>query len=377
MSPRCRLSPVVVLGVLAVTSATTGQSSSTQGKAGTMAPGRTDRYGDPLPPGAVARFGAARLRHVGMVTSVSLSPAGDVLVSTGWDFQLRLWEAATGRPIGACPLDDRCWPRAVFMPDGKAVTTLGSEVIRLVDAHSHREMSRIPVPHDEVSALACSADGQTVASCCDKVVRLVDVRSGQEIRTLTGHKDKVCTVSFAANGRLLASGSSDGTVRLWRMPDGVLLRSVEVCKPVKRGDVSDGVAHVACAPDGTVIALGLGTWQDDEVKASLWDVATGQRLGGLPGRKGQLGIEDLAFAPSGRILAVAGYETPVRLWDLPSRKLLHELPGAQANALCFAPDGRTLACGDNDGRVRLWEVATGQERVRPVGHSRPVRRPRP
>jgi WD40 repeat protein len=64
---------------------------------------RTDDYGDPLPPGAVARLGTMRMRHVARNAvgggCVAFSPDGKTVVSGG-DVGLRAWDVATGKDLG-------------------------------------------------------------------------------------------------------------------------------------------------------------------------------------------------------------------------------------------------------------------------------------
>ena len=59
----------------------------------------------------------------------------------------------------------------------------------------------------------------------DHTVRLWRVADGTLLRTLTGHTDGVRSVAFAPDGALLASASGDRTVRLWRVADGTPLRT--------------------------------------------------------------------------------------------------------------------------------------------------------
>ncbi len=60
---------------------------------------RTDRYGDPLPPGAIRRLGTTRLRHFGSVTGLAFSPNQENLYSIGGDGCLRIWDVGTGKQL--------------------------------------------------------------------------------------------------------------------------------------------------------------------------------------------------------------------------------------------------------------------------------------
>src|SRR4051812_1727237 len=67
------------------------------------APGaRLDRYGDPLPPGAVARLGSLRLVVAAgayAADAVTFSPDGKLLASGGGDTPVSLWDVSTGREV--------------------------------------------------------------------------------------------------------------------------------------------------------------------------------------------------------------------------------------------------------------------------------------
>src|SRR5262245_3525896 len=95
--------PVVRVPVIACLALSLGVAAAA-GERPEMAPApRTDLYGDPLPHGAVARLGSARLRHAGLSDFVLL-PGGKAVLSAGSDRVLRFWDVATGRQARAVKL---------------------------------------------------------------------------------------------------------------------------------------------------------------------------------------------------------------------------------------------------------------------------------
>ncbi len=218
-----------------------------------------------------------------------------------------------------------------------------------------------------VESVAFSRDGKTLASGSDDgTVRLWDVATHQQIgRPLTGHTGGVTSVAFSRDGKTLASGSDDGTVRLW---DVATHRQIggPLTAPTTRAFVFRAVMSVAFSPDGKTLASSRldGTvrlWDVLDGTVRLWDVATHRQIGGPLGHTGS--VSSVAFSRDGKTLAIGSADGTVELWDIATRQQIGDPLTSRTGgvtSVAFSPDGKTLATGNDDGTVRLWDVATSQ-----------------
>jgi len=148
-----------------------------------------------------------------------------------------------------------------------------------------------------------------------------------------------------------------------------------VPEPLRKLVAHSGVVRaVSFSPDGKTLASG-----SFDKTAKLWDVASGQEQATLRGH-GEAhvagsyrtpGINSLAFTADGKILATAGLDGTVKLWDVTARKELRTLRGHSNRVLSIAisPDSKTLASASEDRSLRIWEIASGRQQSILFGHS--------
>jgi hypothetical protein len=309
--------------------------------------GPTDRFGEQLPAGAVARLRTERGRPGDQFTALTFAPDGHSLVSGGQDRIIRVWDLASGKDVQRLEGHNGTVWCLAFAPDGKTLASASEDgTVRLWDVVAGKLLATLGRHGGTAWFVSFAPDGKTLASSSeDGTIRLWDLNSNRETRQLLGHVQGVWPLAYAPDGRALVSGGSDSTIRIWDAATG---KEVRQCLGHQ-----GGVWPLAVAADSkTLVSAG---WQDHTLRQ--WELATGRERCLLrpPG-----GAKYLALSPDCRTVASGGGEEhKVFLWDLALGKQRHRFEGhtGQVLTMAFAPDGKTLASGGADATILIWNVA--------------------
>jgi WD40 repeat protein/transcriptional regulator with XRE-family HTH domain len=213
-----------------------------------------------------------------------------------------------------------------------------------------------------VQALSISPDEQVLATgSWDGTLKLWNLESGA-LLWMGQHSSSVQRLAFTPDGRTLASGGDDAVIHLWEVSTGTHLQTLS--------GQSSPVYALAWSPDGNLLTSGnfdgnMYLWEMQGRQAAHPDTATHI----LTGHRGP--VWSVAFSPDGRILASGSFDQTVKLWDVERLEGRETLTGhtAPVNAVAWSPDGRLLASGSRDQMIWLWEIERGSYRMALHGHT--------
>ena len=301
------------------------------------------RLTDPKLAEKTGRSGYRSSAQRDFVQSLAFSPDGRVLAS-GEYRMVKLWQREPNLPqftLGADPVS-----AMATSADGKWIATAARDnVIRIWDAASGKPVKELPGHTATVSSLRFSPDNTKLASgSADKTIRVWDVAAGK-IFTQTETANEVSAVAWTFGGKQLASAGGDNVIRQWTLPaqaDGEVKPGKEIpghTQPVTclEAFTTDGKQLLSGSRDGSIRHWALD--QNRQVR---------QMDHGAP-------VLAVAVSANGKIFASAGGNS-ARLWSADKGQQVGEMKGDHRARARIAQSEQALAFAKNE--VVYWKAAS-------------------
>lgn len=183
--------------------------------------------------------------------------------------------------------------------------------------------------------------------------RIFAVTDG-EVQRVIKHPRGVRSVAWSSKGEFIVTGDYGGNVRTFNVKTGMELKKITK---------NSNAENIRLSSDDKTLVVSLGAGN-----IRIYDLPSyKERTNFLGVHNG--GIWGMAMSPNDQLVATAGKDTFVNVFDLKKSKVVHKLkhPG-EVNGVAFTPDNKYLATGCQDSSIRIFDVGTGEEEAMYRGH---------
>ena len=205
------------------------------------------------------------------VAAADFSPDGTRIVACAFDGRVAVFNASDGSIVWNQPRHEALAMQASYSPDGRRIASVGQGTLLAITDAATGKLLNSRAGAYSYRVARWSPDGRTLAvGFSNAAVELVEPESLRAIHRLTGHAASVLDAAFHPTRPLLATGSADGTIRLWDTTTGVSLLSIDF----PGGQVSNvayingGRSLVASGQDGRIVIYDMH-WYDRHIVGSL------------------------------------------------------------------------------------------------------------
>ncbi|KAI1499767.1 WD40-repeat-containing domain protein [Biscogniauxia marginata] len=290
----------------------------------------------------------ARPAHTQGSTHCAYTPNGTRLVTVGSNNTIRLYKTGfDGEPTN---IDD-CPEQNVAVAASNEFFIVGSEdgtvsLYSIPDAAFDKFLHRSPLP---IRDIALSPDSKWCAVASDELtVKLVRTDDNTQIRHLREHNKPTKHLAFDTKGTTVALACTDGIVYVYSLDseEPELIRRVDGIIGVLDTE-SEASSKVAWHPDGRAFAVPTPTRNIQVVSKNDWE----KQRAFSNGHNGD--VTALAWSPNGAMLATAGKDKKIIIWDSRNQSIIARHDYANVMDISWHPTDNLVSFTNSDGEVYI------------------------
>ncbi|KAI9800421.1 MAG: hypothetical protein M1833_003307 [Piccolia ochrophora] len=299
-----------------------------------------------------------RPAHTPGPTFLAYTPNGNRLITAGSNNAIRIYTTGSdGEPVNV----DDCQESntAVVASDNFFITGSEDGTVSQYSLHTHsleRMLVRCTLP---IRDIALSPDGQWAAVASDElVVKVVNTEDMDRVLYLRDQPKPVKHLSFDPSGTYLAASCSDGIIYVYSLSseEPKLVKKIDGIIRRLETDVEES-SRVIWHPDGRAFAAPTATRDIQVLSRSDWEK---QRIF-TNGHGGH--VTALAWSPNGALLASAGTDHKILLWETTSQKVIGRYDYSSVMDIAWHPTENLVSFTNSDGEVYIHPDFVPSEHV--------------
>jgi WD40 repeat protein len=306
--------------------------------------------------------------HQDLVESSQFSPDGTRVVTSSRDTTARVWNVSNGECVAVLAGHKAPIRVATYSSDGRYIVTGGNDqMVNIWDVETCQLYCTLEGHNGIIGLAEFSADNRLLITAngdiypekdepVDTSAKVWNVDTRELLFSLSDHTGAISSARFSPNGTTIATGSLDGSAKVWDSQTGSCLFTFLHFEDGDEDDDKDkgNWLLLAFSPDGALLVVGGGA------KVTIWDVIGGKLLSAFQAHFSS--INSISFSPDGSLIATSSLDKSATVWDAKTCKMISRLEGHKGSvtSTIFSPDGSSLLTTSMDTKAKLWEVKSGR-----------------
>lgn len=284
--------------------------------------------------------------------AIAWQPTGTLLASVGQDSKVRLWDTATGQEAKTLDAGASWAEKVAWHPSGQYLAAAAGKKARVWTAAGEL-VRELPAQAGTVMDLKWRPGTNHLTLLAYGAVTTFDPLAGAEPVKVLAWKGSPLAMAWSPDGKILAHGNQDSTVHFWYY---------DTSRDLQMWGYKTKVRELTWDFSSRYLATGGGP------VVCIWDCQggangpEGTKPTMLVGHDEEANLTELAYQHRGFLLASAGLDGKVLLWQPTNRKGAQvgefQFPGdkAEASVLAWSPDDKSLAAGSGAGGVAVFRA---------------------